>query len=222
MQIRIAALIAAAGESKRMGRSKAFLEIGNTTFIEAIAGALRDGGIRQIVVTLPDRHFEETKVTQGLEKRETLNGFTFPLLKLRNNFPHRELLGSVQSALSKLNAQALLICPVDMPFLTPDLVSRFLMQPLHEPALVVATHKEKTGHPLLITHHFFKEIVALNDGESMRVILERHEDRLSFLESNDPRVLVNINTPEDYARFTKPSLRIFDAAATDAPGVKLE
>ena len=55
------------------------------------------------------------------------------------------------------------------------------------------------------------------DASSLGVVVE---DEVIDIEIDDPRLLLNINTPEDYARFTKPSSKNFDAAAMDAPGAK--
>jgi CTP:molybdopterin cytidylyltransferase MocA len=73
---------------------------------------------------------------------------------------------------------------------------------------------------VMFTHHFFTEIMKLDRNESLRTIITRHHEQIVNIETDDPRLLLNINTRQDYERFVNPSAKNFDAAAIDAPGVK--
>lgn len=216
----VAGLIVAAGNSARMGSPKALLRLGESTFLEIIANALLEGGVGSLYATLP----EDEGAALSCQRR--LASMTAPTCETSPNlYPKREMLGSVQTLLSRptFASKALLICPVDMPFLTSNVVQEFLATHKHShgrPLLVAASHRGERTHPLLISHHFFPEVHSLGEADSLRTILERHAQCIIEIENDDPGVLFNINTPEDYARATNPSLNIFDAAATEAPGVK--
>ena len=49
----IAALVPAAGSSKRMGQPKLLLEFDGHTLIGRVVGALRAGGVERVVVVAP-------------------------------------------------------------------------------------------------------------------------------------------------------------------------
>ncbi|MSR06252.1 MAG: hypothetical protein EXR93_04160 [Gemmatimonadetes bacterium] len=48
----ISAVILAAGESSRMGRPKALLELGGMTFVELIANAVRSAAITDVMIAV--------------------------------------------------------------------------------------------------------------------------------------------------------------------------
>jgi molybdenum cofactor cytidylyltransferase len=211
--VTIAALIAAAGKSSRMGTPKALLPLENTTFVEHIATCLLGAGIARILVSLP-----ECKTQAQLIQSQLLN---LPVQFIRNRYTRRELLGSAQSALADTDADfsALMIIPVDMPFVSTPLISRFV-EAHQASGIFCATHDGQPGHPVMFTHHFFSEIMGLDTRDSLRTIMIKHPSRIVPIETDDPRLLLNINTREDYERFVNPSAKNFEAAAIDAPGVK--
>jgi molybdenum cofactor cytidylyltransferase len=211
----IAVLIAAAGKSTRMGSAKALLPLNGSTFIEHLARNIIDADIRKIFVTLPECEKSAKEIKERL---------SHPRVHFhRNLFTQRELLGSVQSVLAQERSfDALMIIPVDMPFVSDQIIRRFVkaMQIHPAPAIFSAVCRSQRAHPVMFTKDFFQEILLLRHQDSLRTIMLKHDVEIIDIEIDDPRLLLNINTPEDYARFTKPSSKNFDAAAIDAPGAK--
>lgn len=199
-----------------MGTPKALLPVSRTTFIRNMMQRFLEAGIERIVVTLPDGDAAQ----RIREELANLRGVVF----CENYFPERELLGSVQSALGmdaslRWHDASLVLMPIDVPCPTSAFLKDFLEH--REASIQIATHKGEFGHPILFTHQFFDEILQLESGDTLRTILNRHPDKIIPIESGDPNVIRNINTPADYDRFTNPSAKYFEAAAIEAPGVKV-
>lgn len=214
----IVGIVIAAGKSARMGQPKHALKLGETTFVERIIGVYAKAGIRDFAVTVPDENLSP-EILDRLSPYRIDYHF--------NAFPERGMLGSIQSLLLNnnqvANAGAILTCPVDAPFVSIKIVSKLLnyfKESGGNASIIAPSYKELLGHPILLSHRLFSDILALNNGDSIRTLMKTHERSIIKVRSEDPRILANINTPSDYALFTNPSDNIFDAAAIDDPGAK--
>ena len=130
-------LIAGAGKSSRMGCCKALLKINNKTFIEHISTELLNAGFNNVFATLP----ESPDYYQCLEKINT-----YSIAYAKNLWPTLGLTGSIKTAFNKMtkNHQALLICPIDMPFLSYKLLNNFInlwQQQESKPTIIIPKTK---------------------------------------------------------------------------------
>ncbi|MHB8732463.1 MAG: molybdenum cofactor guanylyltransferase [bacterium] len=96
--------ILAGGESRRMGRDKAFLPFGGTTLVERVAARLREAGADVLVVT------------NDPEPYEALGLRTVP-----DALPERRSLVGIYTAVRHAGGPAF-VCGCDMPFLCPPLI----------------------------------------------------------------------------------------------------
>lgn len=209
-----AALVAAAGKSARMGQHKALLKLDGETFVARNVAAFAEAGMGRIFVTLPESEAVADQICSAINHE---------VIFLKNTFMHRELLGSVQTVLSHhtFSSDALLVTPVDAPFASAALIAHLCAALNVDPSSIVfPTYQGQPAHPLVISRPFFAQALALDDNTSLRDLVARNQASVTSIEWPDSRITLNINTPEDYARLTNPSARNFDAAATDAPGVK--
>src|SRR5688572_33293055 len=102
-----------------MGSPKALLAFEGSTFIETLTKTILESGISKIIATIPEGSIGE-QISKCL--------VPYPVHACINHFAHREMLGSVQSVLQSpdFSANAILICPVDMPFLSAEIMRDFL------------------------------------------------------------------------------------------------
>ena len=70
----IAGIVLAGGQSRRMGRRKATLEVGGETFLERAVRVLGEGGCSDIVVVLGADEPELPKLTTGSGVRAARSG----------------------------------------------------------------------------------------------------------------------------------------------------
>ncbi len=183
-------VILAGGKSRRMGRDKLPLKMGNATLIERVHDALASRCGETIVVG------DEGYAPAGARR----------ILDLR---PGEGPLAGVEAGLLAARHRAVFIAAGDMPFLTGDLVGYLLgLLSDHVPAVVPVY--EDRPHPLCAAYG--RELrpavsVALDeDVRSVRELLEglpgvRYVGEGELRRFGDPNLLLtNVNSPEDLAR----------------------
>jgi molybdenum cofactor cytidylyltransferase len=186
--MKCAGLIAAAGESSRMGEHKALLQIGNLTFTQRLVQTFVTAKLSPIILTLPDSLL-----------RASAGGI---FITISNAFPKRELLGSIQSAIQQLDddIDALLVCPIDAPLIEAELIMAMLEQ-IRSHNMVVPTFNGRRGHPVIFTRFFFDALLACHSSAS--ALMADNSENVCELAWHDDSVLHNLNRPDDLANVTK-------------------
>ena len=92
--------------------------------------------------------------------------------------------------------EAVLIASVDQP--RPRAAIEAIVA-AHRGGITRPVHRGEHGHPPLFDRSLFPELRAVaEESEGMKSLLRRHA--VHDVEIDDPIVLVNLNTPEEYAR----------------------
>jgi molybdenum cofactor cytidylyltransferase len=190
-------IILAAGASSRMGQRKECLKFGEVTCLDLALSNCDDASLgTPILVTREERKFRLE--TEFLTKRKVIT--------LAIN-PQPEL-GQTSSLLAGLkllpaDARAFLIYPVDFPLVRAGDIDRLYESYVKEPSgtLVVApSFQRRRGHPVLVDASLAPALLALPAGGSARDVLAAHAGHTRYVDCNDDRLLVDMDTPEDYAR----------------------
>jgi nicotine blue oxidoreductase len=184
------ALVLAAGASSRMGQPKALLLAPDgRRFLDAIAATAQAGGAQGVVVVLGPPHGETIR-------RALPTG----AVAAWNANPERGMLSSVQAGLAALPAGATvaLVWPVDIPFVAAATVRTIL--DVRDGTIVVPTHNQRGGHPLRLPQRLFGEVMTLDPERGLKALLEAHAGEVERLAVADRNVLVDVDTPDDYAR----------------------
>ena len=185
--MRLAAIVLAAGRSSRMGANKLLLKVGDRRVIEHILFSLkpfetivvlghRPDDVKDIVEafgaeTVHNPDYDEGMTTSfqaGLRALDPDVEAVFMVLSDTLGFSH-ELLEEMKGVL--MNApEALIVSPV---------------------------HEGSRGHPVLFRKSLFDEFLGLREGETMRDVVNRHENKHRYIEA-DIWCTVDLDTPEDY------------------------
>ncbi len=200
----IPAIVLAAGESKRMGRSKPNLPLGTGTFLTRIVATFLDAGADDVVVVL------------GHESAAVLRTFAKSGLPARFVENPGYASGQFSSLLTGLRVvdrpgvAAALVTLVDVPFVSVATV-RAVVDRYHEThaPVVRPTRGEQHGHPLLVDRSMFDRLRRANPAEGAKPVVRAHATPEGDLEIADEGAFADIDTLEEYER----ALRIFDAAA---------
>jgi CTP:molybdopterin cytidylyltransferase MocA len=121
-----------------------------------------------------------------------------------NREPAAGLSGSVATALERLgDVEALLLCPVDMPFVDASLVHA-LATALVEPArAAVPVVDDALGHPALFHRSLFAALREAGPRGGPRAVLAA--TTVARVPWSDARVLADLNTPAAFeAAFSRP------------------
>jgi CTP:molybdopterin cytidylyltransferase MocA len=196
----IPGLILAAGRSSRMGRAKALLPYGRSSFLAAVAAALSAGGITDLIVVVrsddSDTAAAVTRIGAGLRATR--------MCCVPNADADSGQLSSVLAGLNATDApgvEGLLIIPVDMPLVSAGTVARLLGTFRETRAPIVRpVHQGKHGHPVIFSRVLFDDLRLADPSTGARAVVHAHAGLIVDVEVNDPGVLSDVDTPEDYAR----------------------
>jgi molybdenum cofactor cytidylyltransferase len=185
-------VILAAGMSERMKELKAFLYFDNNTrFIEKIISTYTGWGCREICVvanTEADKRIKESGTVPSSVKIVVNDHMEF------------ERFYSVKLGLGAIHSSSFcFIQNVDNPFIDSQILDLIYGQRSNE-KYVSPVFKGKGGHPVLLNRENMSKILNWPENSTnFKEVLKTMECRKA--EMPDDRVLININSPEEYQRF---------------------
>lgn len=194
-----AAVIAAAGRSSRIGAFKPLLPLGGSTLIERTIRTLKQAGAAPVLVVTGHN-------SAALEDR--LSGKEVLLVK-NEAFAQTDMLASLKLGLSALPEgwDRVFLGPADSPLASPDTLKRMLATPARAVCPLCGGRK---GRPLLLDREAAAQVLAWEGPGGLRGLLDSGALRETRLETGDPGVLLDADTPEEYRRllaYEKKALR---------------
>jgi molybdenum cofactor cytidylyltransferase len=187
----IAAILLAAGRSRRMGAFKPLLTFGDTTVIESCLNNLHAAGIENIVVVVGHRAEEVKAQLKNRNVRFALN-------------PDRdsEMSASIACGVELISdsAKALLISLVDHPAVPPEIVTLLITEWNQSAKLVQPEHNGRGGHPVLVDLVYRHELLALDPRKGLRSLFTAHHEEVRRVPVDSPYVARDMDTWEDYLR----------------------
>lgn len=189
--VKIATIILAAGESRRMGEPKALVRYHEGSFLETIVTTYRDAGIENVVVVLGHHSARILEKVQHLTAQFVIN----------QNYAAGQL-SSFQVGVANLASEVdgVFLAPVDQPQIGVRTVStireKFLVE---DKRIIIPTYNGKKGHPPIFPKTLFKEIVSAPLTENAAAIFHRHPELVRTIEVDDESILWNINTKKELA-----------------------
>jgi molybdenum cofactor cytidylyltransferase len=114
-----------------------------------------------------------------------------------------EMLSSIQAGLAAAPpaSRGALLALADQPQMQPAVVQQVLrvFDDSGRQALVVPSHAQRRGHPILLPRRLWAEVLALPAGATLRSLIQRHAAAIRYVEVDTPSVLADLDTPEQYA-----------------------
>lgn len=185
--MRLAAIVLAAGRSSRMGANKLLLKVGDRRVIEHILFSLKPF---------------ETIVVLG-HRPDDVKGFVeaFGAKTVYNPDYDEGMTTSFRAGLRALDpdVEAVFMVLSDTFGFSHGLLEEMKGVLMNDPeALIVSpVHQGRRGHPVLFRKSLFDEFLGLWEGETMRDVVNRHENQHRYIEA-DIWCTVDLDTPEDY------------------------
>lgn len=193
-----AGVVLAAGASTRMGQDKALLPYAGHTFLAGAIRLLENECDFVVVVT-----GHNTKLLKPVI-------YENPAYLAQNPQPE---LGQFSSL--RLGLQAVLergrdtacVTLVDRPPALPSTLlrvkERFLETCPDTTWAVVPQFNSKHGHPVIFAREMIEVFLRADPASSARDIEHQYQNRIEYVDVDDPRVIMNINTPEDYSALSQ-------------------
>lgn len=195
---RIAVIVLAGGNSRRMNYPKPWLVfVNNTTFLENIISNYNKVGFKKMVISLNKAFF----LTEYVDKIELLK---LNAAIIQNNYPEKGRLYSLYIALKELKeVDFALIHNVDNPYIEESVINN-LYNERNEMGSTIPSYQGQAGHPIIIGKIVINEIINNYEKyETLKEVINQFEKK--YVEVNSPTILTNINTPEDYKSLPNPS-----------------
>jgi len=189
---KLAGILLAAGESRRMGYPKPLLRIRERTFVEVIVCTMLDVLPRVIVVL--GAHADRIRPAIPSNERVTI---------VENSAFTRGQLSSIKVGIEQmpLDTDGILIHLADHPTVRPDTFRAVLSaygQGGHP--IVIARYGGRRGHPVIFDRSIFNELRGAPESEGARLVVNADPSRVSYVDVDDPGVILDLDTPEDLSR----------------------
>jgi molybdenum cofactor cytidylyltransferase len=194
----LAGVVLAAGRSARMGSPKALLDFRGAPFVVRILEAFEALDLKARVVVLgPDApRIRPIIASHDCLIVENLDVEGGPIASLR----------AALAALKPLRPAAALVWPVDLPHVRITTVERLIEAwSRGKPPAVVPVFGERRGHPVIWDAALFGELESSRAAAAggARAVLHAHAPQVAAVTVDDPAVIDDLNTPEDYERLVR-------------------
>jgi molybdenum cofactor cytidylyltransferase len=189
MAPRVAALLLAAGASRRMGTPKQLLLLGDRPVVRWCADTIMASGVHDLVVVV---NGEGERIVEALEG--------LPVKVVRNSVAESQMADSVRIGVRALDdrVSGVLVCLSDHPLIAPETFRTIIHAHRRESdRILIACHGGRRGHPALFPRIILDEV--LFDG-TLRDIVGKDERRVQQVEVSDEGILQDMDTVEDYQR----------------------
>jgi molybdenum cofactor cytidylyltransferase len=193
----VAAVVLAAGLATRMGRQKVLLPLdGAPMVLRVVDAALASRAAETVVVV----GHEAARVGEVLADR--------PATVVVNDRFAEGMSTSLQAGLAAVDpsSAAVLIVLGDQPFVTAALLDSLIERFAATGRLIVRPALDgRPANPVLLSAALFPEIRAQHGDIGGREVVERHQGDISLVPVDDPRLVADIDSPDDYASVSEAS-----------------
>ena len=187
-----AGIILAAGKSSRMGKIKALLPYGKSTFIENIMDNYNRHEIKKIILVIG---FNFIDIENHIKK---LAGKYQKVSIIHNPLPENGQFSSLKYGIREIKefSDFAVVTPVDCPGILPQTIQKIINH-ADTNKISIPSYGNKKGHPVVIPSKFFDDILNYPLEKSLRDFINEHQKLIKIIETQDNAILKNINSPED-------------------------
>ena len=189
----IAALLLAAGASRRFGAPKLLQALNGKQVVRWSAESLV-GVADELVIVVPPDNAALRQALEGIAARFVVN-----------TLPHEGMASSLARGVATLaeSTEAVLVALGDEPLLPKRCHERVLVRyRASGTAVVAATYGGTRGHPVLFGRPVFAELRALTGDSGARSVVDADPGRVALVEMDEAHP-IDVDTPEDLARVSR-------------------
>lgn len=185
-------IILAGGSSSRMGRPKQLLDWGGRPLVRVSAEAALASRLSDLLVVTGAAEDQVVAALAGLA------------LHFVHNLQYAEGQStSLRAGIAALpsTSDAALILLGDQPFVTAETIDQIILHWQATGAPIVAPrYQGQRGNPVLFARSIFGDLLAVSGDQGARSLLSARSAEIATVDIDDPRPLIDIDTPEEYAR----------------------
>ncbi len=193
--MKVTAIILAAGLSSRMQSFKPLLPFGQSTTLGHTIKTFQHAGINEILVVVGYRYKEITKFLGPLNIKFTYN----------DKF-HEGMFTSIISGIKALprNTEAFFLLPVDIPLVKPQTIQTLCAEfKTSSEGILYPGFSGTRGHPPLISTSYCQPILSWHGQGGLVNFLNQHDKDAKTIDTQDPGILLDMDTPKRYEYLKK-------------------
>lgn len=198
---RIAALVLAAGQSRRMGSvNKLLAEIDGVPMVRRVADSVAASRVRRIVVVTGHEHDRVEASLAGLDVDFVHNPDYADGLSTSLRAGIRHLMDSEEDPVD-----GVVVCLGDMPRVSAALIDKLIaaFNPLEGRGICVPTYDGKRGNPVLWPVALFPAMTKVAGDVGARAVIGENEELVCEIAVDDDAVLLDIDTVDALRDFDK-------------------
>lgn len=183
---KVSAILLAAGESKRMGKLKQLMPLGNTTIVEQTIDNLLSSGVSEVIVVLGHRAEEVMKRVA-----------TRPIKIAVNPIYHQGMGTSIAAGLNLVDsrAQAVMLALGDQPFVDSQTLNRLIEEfDTHDKGIAIPTYQGRRGHPIIFSIKYKAQLSGLKGDIGGREIIKEHPEDILEVAVECEGIVIDIDT----------------------------
>lgn len=192
---RLFAVVPAAGRSRRMGRPKLLMRLGETTVIGRLLDHLQQAGVVERLVVV--RRDDEPLAAAVRERGATLVQPALDPPDMRASVACA--LEALQSSRSPSDRDGWLLIPADAVLLEPGVIANLReVWDREQPLILVPEFEGRRGHPVCFRWGLAREVGTIPPDHGVNWLVQQHAAEVRTWTAPDRSVLFDLDTPEDY------------------------
>ncbi|MDH5695074.1 MAG: molybdenum cofactor cytidylyltransferase [Dehalococcoidia bacterium] len=187
----VSAILLAAGESKRMGKPKQLMPLGNSTIVEQTIDNLLNSKVSEVILVLGYRAKE-------LMKRVA----TKPVKIVVNPIYHQGMGTSIVAGLNLVDsrAQAVMLALGDQPFVDSQTINRLIEEfDNHDKGIAIPVYQGRRGHPIIFSIKYKAQLSGLKGDIGGRDIIKEHPEDIHEVAVSCEGIQIDIDTISNYS-----------------------
>lgn len=196
---KISTIMLAGGRSSRMGdANKLLIEMDGRTVVEHAVSSAVEAALGEVIVVTGA---EADRIGEVLA--------TYPV-RIVHNAEHEEgMASSLRAGVRAVNGEAAgyAVYLADMPFVRSETLAMLGgVLRSHPGSIVMPRIRGRMGHPVLFDARFAVDLLSLHGDVGARAVIHGNAYAVISVETNDPGILQDLDTPQDLASHALPAV----------------
>lgn len=188
--IKIPAILMAAGKSTRMGKNKLLLPFDDHSVIAETCDRLLASHVSKVIVVLGN---DQDKVREQLANKNVE-------FVINPNYADG-MMTSLQAGMSYLpiDAKFFMVALGDQPLVTTSVYNTLIEATAYTShKIFIPTYGRERGNPIVLSSEFIDEMLEMDGDVGGRVIIKKYPEEIQEIPVINEGIVINMNTPELY------------------------